>query len=122
MCDGFCVLRGALTRTLFWKTLGRLGAFLLVIALVVTLFPIAPNPLFPRGSSARAATETVRTYASDCATPQSTFNVGDTVCVIATGTLLPDQRRFVWADPDGTISKLAASFVSSDPATDSFTI
>ena len=57
--------------------------------------------------------ESVTTYASDCTTPQSDFNLGDTVCAKATGvptSLFP--WRITWVDPAGFIRQ-------SDPASTS---
>jgi uncharacterized repeat protein (TIGR01451 family) len=54
--------------------------------------------------------QSITTFAADCATPQTDFNLGDTVCVKATGvplSLFP--WRISWVDPAGFIRQ-------SDPA------
>src|SRR5947209_8526949 len=47
--------------------------------------------------------DSISTYAADCQTPKTSFNLGDTVCVVVSGVLLgpPVQRRIEWVDPSG---------------------
>jgi hypothetical protein len=51
----------------------------------------APLRLFPA-----PMTESIATYAADCLTPKTSFNLGDTVCAVVTGA--PSGRRFQWAN------------------------
>ncbi|HEV2707480.1 MAG TPA: DUF11 domain-containing protein [Pyrinomonadaceae bacterium] len=48
--------------------------------------------------------EKVTVFAGDCRTPQTTFYLGDTVCVLVSDSALPDNgavyRRLQWAAPD----------------------
>ncbi len=77
-----------------------------------------------RAPFSRAQTsETISTFAGDCSTPQTIFNLGDTVCAVATGSLLgpPVQRRFEWVAPDGSIFQLGPD-VTTDPQNSSITI
>jgi uncharacterized repeat protein (TIGR01451 family) len=75
----------------------------------------APNRKAARVSPAPLAEplfsgQSIATFAADCATPQADFNLGDTVCVKATGvplSLFP--WRISWVDPAGFIRQ-------SDPA------
>ncbi|MEK6302812.1 MAG: HYR domain-containing protein [Acidobacteriota bacterium] len=77
--------------------------------------------MFTRGGSATADTESISTFASsDCATPKTTWNLGETACAVATGTQFPNQRRFQWVTPDGTVAQ--QSPISSDPASDTYAI
>jgi uncharacterized repeat protein (TIGR01451 family) len=41
------------------------------------------------------------TYASDCTTPKSTFNLGDVVCAKVSALNLAFSRSFSWVDPSG---------------------
>jgi uncharacterized repeat protein (TIGR01451 family) len=68
-------------------------------------------------------TETISTYAPDCVTPKTIFNLGDTVCAVATGGPLgpPVQRRFEWVAPDGVVFHLGPD-ITSDPQNSSQTI
>lgn len=67
--------------------------------------------------------EVISTFAPDCSTPKTMFNLGDTVCATATGSLLgpPVQRRFEWVAPNGFIFQLGPD-ITSDPQTDSITL
>jgi uncharacterized repeat protein (TIGR01451 family) len=70
------------------------------------LNPFAPSALSPLPPSSLG----IVTYDATCTTPQSDFNLGDTVCVKATGvplSLFP--WRVSWVDPAGFITQ-------SDPA------
>jgi HYR domain/Domain of unknown function DUF11 len=67
--------------------------------------------------------ETIETFASDCSTPQSSFSLGDTVCVKVTnapvgGTLV--LRRFSWAVR--SLATVRAVDITSSTQTDSFTL
>jgi len=80
-------------------------------------------------SPARAATifqtpvEYVTTYADDCVTPQTVFNLGDTVCVQAgdfRSALEPGYRRFQWSAPNGNVADRID--IRADPQREKFTI
>jgi uncharacterized repeat protein (TIGR01451 family) len=66
--------------------------------------------------------ETVTTYKSDCSTPASTFNIGDTVCVSISGVPLNSffPRRAVWQAPDSTI--VQTTNITTDPQSDTLLI
>ena len=66
--------------------------------------------------------ETITTYASDCTTPQSDFNFGDTVCAKIDGgiPLSISSRRFSWVDPYNNI--LSSTDVTTLPQTNLFVI
>ena len=82
-----------------------------------------------RAPFSRAQTsEEISTFDSDCTTPKTIFNLGDTVCAVATGSLLgspinnvPTQRRFQWVTPDGSIFQSGPD-VTTDPQNNSITI
>ncbi|MBV9958138.1 MAG: DUF5011 domain-containing protein [Acidobacteria bacterium] len=71
-----------------------------------------------------AATESIDTFASDCSTSQNSFQLGNTVCAVATGAPAPffgvKQRRFQWVAPNGAVARLTD--ITTDPAQDSYTI
>ncbi|HEX8129263.1 MAG TPA: immunoglobulin-like domain-containing protein [Pyrinomonadaceae bacterium] len=68
-----------------------------------------------------SAVDGVDTYAADCVTPKTDFNLGETVCV---RTSFPSSflsiRRITWIDPDNHI--LDAAFVTSNGQTTLFTL
>jgi len=73
-------------------------------------------PVLPPGP------EMLKTYASDCTTPQTAFFVGDTVCVVASGVPVDNTfpRYMSWAAPDSTIVRQTQ--ITSDPQSDSLLI
>ncbi len=69
--------------------------------------------------------ESVTTYESDCATPSSTFDLGDTVCARVTGAQLGSgggfaPRRVNWVARTGSV--VQSGEVTADPQTFSFTL
>lgn len=73
-------------------------------------------PLFQGG-------EYVKTYAADCATPQTIFDLGDTVCAeVGAFPLSPTSRyrRFLWRAPNYAVADLSG--VKVDPQFDKFVI
>lgn len=62
----------------------------------------------------------VATYAADCTTYQTTFTLGDTVCVKVSGANPADNRRIGWVDPAGITRTFSP--ITTDPQTDSFTL
>ncbi len=101
------------------------------IAIFACLGMLVFLAMLVRAPFSRAQTsESISTFATDCATPKTIFNLGDTVCAVATGSLLastdpanpsPPQRRFQWVTPDGNIFKVGPD-VLTDPQEDSITI
>jgi uncharacterized repeat protein (TIGR01451 family) len=64
---------------------------------------------------------TVTTYAGDCATPQTTFAVGDTVCVKVSGvTLSSPARQLALINANDTV--IFSADITSDPQTNTFTV
>ncbi len=102
----------------------RLVLFVVVTAFLLSALSGLPNKSLSGGAQVSAATESISTFASDCSTPDASFNLGETVCAVATGAQLPisgrRQRRFQWVAPDGTVLQLTD--IVSDPQSDSFTI
>lgn len=93
-----------------------IGIAFSVLLVVLTL---APSVLVRRGGSVTAFTESIATFANtDCATPKSSWNLGETACAVATGT--PNDRRIQWVAPDGTVAQLTNFF--SGTATDHYTL
>jgi uncharacterized repeat protein (TIGR01451 family) len=88
----------------------------------------ASNPV--RNSPAVAAAyeesagEYVTVYAKDCRTPQTVFNLGDTVCITAGNFPLPldafNYRRLSWIAPDLSVADQV--LFRSDPQTEYFEI
>lgn len=87
-----------------------------VVLILMTLMARAPF------SSAQTS-ESISTFASNCTTPKTFFNLGDTVCAVATSTLLgpPVQRRFEWVTPGGEVFQIGPD-ITSDPQQSSITI
>ena len=75
-----------------------------------------PAPLAPQITGS----ETIETFAADCSTPKTVFNVGETVCAVENGAPLPffgfRQRRIQWVAPSGVVQQ---DDVVSDPQTSS---
>jgi uncharacterized repeat protein (TIGR01451 family) len=91
---------------------------------MLVLMTMIVRPPFGRAQTS----EGIATYGSDCATPKTRFNLGDTVCAVATDSLLPStadgtgpQRRFEWVTPDGSIFQIGAA-ITADPQNESITI
>jgi hypothetical protein len=63
----------------------------------------------------------VATFESTCTTPQTAFNLGDTVCAQATIDPMAFNARFDWVDPDGIIQEMGPTIVASGQ-TDTFVI
>jgi uncharacterized repeat protein (TIGR01451 family) len=95
----------------------------LVLAASAAIFCFA-IPGATKGAAAfRGGVEYVKTFADDCVTPQTVFNVGDTVCVEAgdfPAPLSAGYRRFQWTTPDGLVADLTN--VKVDPQGDKFVI
>ena len=70
------------------------------------------------------AGEYVTVYAKDCRTPQTVFNLGDTVCVTSGGFPLPlesfNYRRLSWVAPNLDVANQV--LFRSDPQTEYFDI
>jgi uncharacterized repeat protein (TIGR01451 family) len=81
---------------------------------------LMPALLFQAGPA-----EAITTYESDCATPSSTFELGDTVCARVTGARLGAPggfapRRLNWVARTGSV--VQSGEVTADPQTFSFTL
>lgn len=86
--------------------------------------PAAVSPATAPAAFEEGAEEFVSVYASDCKTPQITFNLGDTVCITTGNFPLPPEsfqyRRLSWVTPDRTVADQV--LVRRDPQTEYFTI
>jgi hypothetical protein len=82
-------------------------------SLLPMLLPLPQEALEP---------ETITTYAADCTTPKTVFNLGDEVCAKVSGgpSLTGIPRRFSWVNADNEIQSLAP--VSVLPGTNKFTL
>src|SRR5262249_53381204 len=65
-----------------------------------------------------ASSETITTFAADCVTAKTDFNLGDTVCVKVTGGL--GAARLNWVARTGSV--VQTNDITSDPQTFTFTI
>ncbi len=97
-----------------------------ILFVLVATLAFAALSASPFLNHARAAgTESVEVFAGDCATPQTIFYLGDTVCVRATGfalhpTVADHYRRFNWSAPGHRVAQTGA--VKSDPDYEKFSI
>lgn len=98
------------------RTIKKLGLGLLVLA-----FFVLPSMRInvASGVSVNAFDESISTFASsDCATPKSTWNLGQTACATATGS--PDDRRIAWVAPNGAVAQVSNFY--SGTLSDSYSI
>jgi hypothetical protein len=81
----------------------RFGALLILAVLATTTF-----------YSNASDSENISVFAEDCATPKTSFNLGDSICALASGSPIgpPAQRRFTWVAPNGTIFQLGPDIVA----------
>jgi uncharacterized repeat protein (TIGR01451 family) len=112
----------------------RAGKKRLVRYTAAVLFAVASAAMWPGllehaglGGVSRAfqlGNERVTVFAGDCRTPQTTFYLGDTVCVLVNDAPLPDNgavyRRLQWAAPD--ISEGQRSDIMTDSQYERFEI
>jgi uncharacterized repeat protein (TIGR01451 family) len=84
----------------------------------------ASNPAIATAAYEESAGEYVAVYAKDCRTPQTVFNLGDTVCMTAGNFPLPlesfNYRRLSWVAPD--LSVASQVLFRNDPQTEYFEI
>jgi uncharacterized repeat protein (TIGR01451 family) len=52
-----------------------------------------------------AGPESLATYAQDCTTPQTDFNFGETICVVASNVRVGAHERLVWGHTDGFLAR-----------------
>lgn len=69
-----------------------------------------------------AALPSITTYADDCTTPKTVFEVGETVCISVSGFSIDSffPRRINWVSPNATV--VQATDITTDPQTDSLPI
>ena len=67
--------------------------------------------------SVSAQASQITTFAADCTTPKSTFNLGETICAIATGL---QGFRLQIVDPDGFV--VSSTDITADPQTTTFVL
>ncbi|MGB8509225.1 MAG: HYR domain-containing protein [Pyrinomonadaceae bacterium] len=90
-----------------------------------------PNPFLQPGKPLSAllspafffATESVTTFASNCTTPKTDFNLGETICARVTGApVFPfPQRRLYFINPGG-FAAAAPTTITTDPQNVLFTL
>lgn len=77
---------------------------------------LSPNP--------QAPAEMIETFASDCTTPKTDFDLGETVCAKITGAPLGDvdraARRIGWVSPYGSLAQGAD--ITTDPQNGTYLI
>ena len=110
-------IRSATLTNCATRSLGRLCAPVLLIALLAVALSVAPL-----AAQAPPDPESIATFAADCTTPQTDFNLGETVCAKLTGAPLgpPVQRAINWTGPFSFI--VSSTNVVTDPQTELFTI
>ena len=69
-----------------------------------------------------SATESIATFAANCSTPKTDFNLGETVCARVTGSPLgtTPQRQLNFVNPAGVV--VQSSPITADPQIFSFTL
>ena len=88
----------------FSLTMSAVAIFLFILPLATSF-----NDLFSGFGSSAATAESIATFASsDCTTPKSDWDLGQTACAVATGTT--GKRRIVWVAPDGVIADQGTPF------------
>src|SRR5687768_10223294 len=103
--------------------LTRTGALTLSVLAAVTFSALCASPLFH--ATHASGVETIQIYAGDCKTPQTVFNLGDTLCVEAGGFPLSPSaaeyyRRIIYATP--VLEVVDTTLVGADPQFDRFRI
>jgi len=101
------------------RSLGRILGLVLITGLVASGFG-GRSPIGHVGTvrAVSAASESVSTFASDCVTPKTDFNLGDTVCAKVTGGLSAKALNWV----SRTDSVVQVNNITSDPQTFTFTL
>lgn len=114
MCE---IIRSATLTNCATRSLGRLCAPVLLIALFAVALSVAPL-----AAQAPPDPESITTFAADCTTPKTEFNLGDTLCAKLTGAPLgpPVQRVINWTGPFRLI--VSSANVVTNPQTELFTI
>lgn len=94
------------------------------VLLVLLIVLLASAAWLPRLSASAAQNpESIATLAADCLTPKTIFNLGDTVCAVASDALLgpPVQRRFSWVAPNGVVFQAGPDIIT-DPQSNSIVL
>lgn len=86
------------------------GLGLIAVLTMLFLSPFIQGPLsYER--SVTAFDETINTFAgSDCVTPKSTWNLGESACAVASS---PGRRSIVWFAPNGLVAQRGSSFAGT---------
>ena len=99
-----------------------LSSIMLVAQTSATPSAVVPSPS-PSATLFRVPVEYIKTYASDCVTPQTVFFLGDIVCAEAGGFEAPlneRSRRFYWSAPNALVPE--NSDIIGDPEYNRFQI
>lgn len=96
---------------------------ILFVLAAVAFAALSASPFLERARA--AGPESVEVFAGDCATPQTVFFLGDTVCMKASGFALPPTvadhyRRVNWSAPGHRVAE--SDPIKSDPDFDKFVI
>lgn len=89
---------------------------------VLSLAAVVMAGIFSFVSLSAGATESITTFAANCSTPKTDFNLGESVCARVTGSPLGStpQRHLNFVNPAGVI--VQSSNVTADPQIFSFTV
>lgn len=111
--------RGTSKRALALINPSRARAAFLLVTLLALGFGASLNGAGPRAGIVTAFTETAATFASsDCATPKSEWDLGQTACAGVTGA--GGSRRIVWIAPDGEVADVSDQFTGA--GSDTYTL
>ena len=87
------------------------------LLVAMSLLPSLPHT-FTLGNSVAAFDESISTFAGDCVTTKTSWDLVGTVCAQVTGA--PADRRIAWVAPDGSVAQVTDFFAGT--ATDSYVL
>src|SRR5262249_11279835 len=110
------------SRTSILKNLSRPGV-VASVALSILLVALTLSPSLqvtsPTAGVVTAFSETIATVASsDCSTPKSEWDLGQTACAAVTGAI--GVRRILWITPDSQVADVSSPFSGSGSDTYTF--
>src|SRR5262245_5585511 len=85
------------------------SAALAAFAIAAVMYVAAPAIISYRDNVVSAFEETICTFeSSNCTTPKNSWNLGETACAVAAGTV--GDRSIEWVAPNGAVARVGTSF------------